>query len=220
MNVYKCEYCGKLFERYPSAAKKSKGCFCSLECAYRARYKEYKVSDAEYNQYYKSCYKILKKLSLAYPLYQDEMLQVARITLWKCIDRKNKGMIKHKFSTYLYKAVQTDIIMYFNREIKNKVYKIYENEMLEDNELNYHFEAKDELLDVKLDSLKKLHLVLTEFPKMSIACRIVIEKEILNRDDNFLMNKYSLDSRKLAWNLYNGKRQLRNNFIIKQGLAA
>lgn len=218
MDIYKCEYCGKLFERYASARKKSKGCFCSTECAYRARYSELDVSEEDFNFYYKKHIGMLKKLSSRYkPQYFNEMMQVSRITLWKVIDKKNKGMIKGVFSTYLYKAIKDQLSLYWHKEIKNKIYNIYENEMMEDSEILYHFNAKDEEIDVKLDSFSKLNVILNEFPKMCVACRLVVEKELLNKNDNFLMKKYAMDKRKLVYNISSGKRQLRNNFKIKYG---
>lgn len=208
-----CQYCGKEFLKEECDIKRGSGKFCSLKCAYASRVKNYKVDENLFNEKYNKHLGMLKVLAGKYDeKYFDEMLQEARIVLWKCLSRKIKG----KFSTYLYKAVKNQLKLYYHRTLKNKFWQIYQNEMLEDREKKYHyyFENSD-YIDKKIDCQSILNELkntnLTKNEKM--VCEYEFGGYIF---DDFAKIK-KIENKKLTSILYYGRKTLQKKYLLLKG---
>ena len=205
----KCIFCGNEFETYKSNSRK----YCTLDCAYKHRIKPIDVLESEFTYYYNKHLGMLKVLAGKYgEIYYDEMLQEARIVLWRVIGRNNRNLVKGKFSTYLYKAIKSDLRLYWHRIIKNKFYQIYENEQFEDIEKIYKLYIESNR-DVQIDCQKALGNILKSNKGTYCRSKRMLFEIIYNdKTHEQVAKKYNCTIRDVTANIYNAKKMLKKEF--------
>lgn len=210
-NLYKCDFCGKLFEKCNCHIKRSKHNFCSPECYHYFYTKRYEVSDKTFERYYKKYFKLILKIVNMYDnKYFDELMQIGRITLWSVIGKNDEKRLNLlNLNAYLKNAIIRQIKNFFRIEKRNQLLLFSELENLEQFEPQYHEKIEDKIyygniLCNVLENLKNR--------KTDISTKILIEREIFNNSVDFIAKKYSLSKRQVASNNYAIKNRLRRQF--------
>lgn len=219
MTMYlKCDYCGKLFEKFDSSIRRTRHNFCSQECYHRFRTKPINVCDKDFKMYYTKYYKLFLKLVNLYDIqYFDELMQIARITLWKTIGNNNKKRLDLlNMDAYLTTAILRQIKIFFRSE---KIKRTITFSQLEENstlEIPYYEYEQEDKIYYEHILTKVLEYFLES--KKSLSLRILFEREFLNNSIKRVATKYNISQRQVTKNCYAVKKRLRKR--VKQWLLA